>query len=182
MWGQDTFIAKAGGSEVIEQMWAFPDKKGRPCCLIPEATAIFQEMSADFLQQSPNGQYFYTARCYRYERPQAGRYREFTQLGFEYLSPDITVARDSSLALCLGFLDSLGLVYEVDVLARRGLSYYLGGEGFEVRCPQLGAQKQVVGGGAYQQGAGFGIGLERLALALQRQADLFVDLSMAAHA
>lgn len=35
LWSQDTFIDKAGGSEVIAQMWASPDKKGRPCCLIP---------------------------------------------------------------------------------------------------------------------------------------------------
>jgi hypothetical protein len=31
---QDTFIQKAGGSEIIGQMWAFPDKKGRACYLI----------------------------------------------------------------------------------------------------------------------------------------------------
>ncbi|RMU76041.1 tRNA synthetase, s-II [Pseudomonas syringae pv. aptata] len=49
---------------------------------------------------------------------------------------------------------------------KRGLSYYLEGNGFEVRCSRLGAQQQVVGGGAYREGAGFGIGLERLVLAL----------------
>lgn len=31
LWGQDTFIEKAGGSEVIGQMWAFEDKAGRAC-------------------------------------------------------------------------------------------------------------------------------------------------------
>jgi histidyl-tRNA synthetase len=56
----------------------------------------------------------------------------------------------------------------MDVQAKGGLSYYLNGEGFEIRCPVLGAQKQVVGGGANREGAGFGIGLERLALALSR--------------
>ncbi|WP_236002075.1 ATP phosphoribosyltransferase regulatory subunit [Paraburkholderia elongata] len=88
LWGQDTFIQKAGGSEVIGQMWAFPDKKGRPCCLIPEATALFQERSKELLGQQTERMLFYVARCYRYERPQAGRYREFSQLGFEYLCPD----------------------------------------------------------------------------------------------
>ena len=52
---------------------------------------------------------------------------------------------------------------------RRGLSYYLDREGFEIRCPALGAQQQVVGASAYREGAGFGIGLERLVLALQAQ-------------
>ena len=45
LWGQDTFIEKTGGSEIIGQMWAFDDKAGRKCCLIPEATALFQELS-----------------------------------------------------------------------------------------------------------------------------------------
>lgn len=109
--------------------------------------------------------FFYVARCYRYERPQAGRYREFTQLGLEILSADPAQALQRSQAICTGFLDSLGLDYELNLAVKRGLSYYLEGNGFEVRCPALGAQQQVVGGGAYREGAGFGIGLERLVLA-----------------
>ncbi len=69
----------------------------------------------------------------------------------------------------MGFFDSLGLRYELDDSARRGLSYYLNGRGFEIRCTELGAQQQVVGGGTYQQGAGFGIGAERLLLAMTAQ-------------
>ncbi|WP_211251764.1 ATP phosphoribosyltransferase regulatory subunit [Andreprevotia chitinilytica] len=167
LWQQDTYVTKAGGSEIIDQMWAFADKKGRPCCLIPEATAIFQERAKTFLDGNKEGLFFYIARCYRYERPQAGRYREFTQLGFEYLSPDPAAARSYSFDLCRKFLDALGLDYEADESTRRGLTYYLGGDGFEIRSPVLGAQKQVAGGGAYAEGAGFGIGLERLALAIQ---------------
>ncbi len=147
-------------------MWAFSDKGGRPCCLIPEATALFQERHDALLGTRAEAMFFYVARCYRYERPQAGRYREFTQLGLEILSPTPTLALQRSQALCIGFLDSLGLEYELNPLVKRGLSYYLDGQGFEVRCPRLGAQQQVVGGGAYREGAGFGIGLERLALAL----------------
>ncbi len=150
-------------------MWTFQDKKNRAVCLIPEATAIFQERCKELLAGKREAMFFYVARCYRYERPQSGRYREFTQLGFEYLAPEPIRALEKSRELCVQFLDSLGLSYEVDAQAKRGLSYYLNGEGFEIRCPVLGAQKQVVGGGAYREGAGFGIGLERLALALSRQ-------------
>lgn len=169
LWGQDTFIQKAGGSEVIGQMWAFPDKKGRPCCLIPEATALFQERSKELLGRQTERMVFYVARCYRYERPQAGRYREFSQLGFEYLCPDPQRANARSLEIVAGFLDSFGLRYELDSAARRGLSYYLNGMGFEIRCTELGAQQQIVGGGAYREGAGFGIGAERLLLAMVAQ-------------
>ncbi len=150
-------------------MWAFADKKGRPCCLIPEATALFQERCGELLGQQRERRLFYVARCYRYERPQAGRYREFSQLGFEYLCPAPEQASRRSLEIAIGFFDSLGLKYEVNDAVRRGLSYYLNGQGFEIRCTELGAQQQVVGGGAYREGAGFGIGAERLLLAMAAQ-------------
>ena len=169
LWSQDTFVEKAGGSEIIGQMWAFPDKKGRPCCLIPEATALFQERCQELLEGRRERMLFYVARCYRYERPQAGRYREFVQLGFEYLCPDPERALVRSRELAAGFLDSLGLRYALDPAAKRGLSYYLNGQGFEIRCNELGAQKQVAGGGAYREGAGFGLGAERLLLAMGMQ-------------
>jgi len=91
---------------------------------------------------------FYIARCYRYERPQAGRYREFSQRGFEYLCRDPGLAVKRSQEIVIAFFDSLGLSYEIDGAARRGLSYYLNGQGFEIRCTELGTQQQVVGGGA----------------------------------
>jgi histidyl-tRNA synthetase len=169
LWSQDTFIEKAGGSEVIGQMWAFADKKGRPCCLIPEATALFQERCDALLEGRRERLLFYVARCYRYERPQAGRYREFVQLGFEWLCADPREAAVRCRQLATGFLDALGVRYQVDSAARRGLSYYLDGKGFEIRCAELGAQQQVVGGGAYREGAGFGIGAERLLLAMAAQ-------------
>jgi histidyl-tRNA synthetase len=169
LWSQDTFVQKAGGSEIIGQMWAFPDKKGRPCCLIPEVTALFQERCQELLERRKERMLFYVARCYRYERPQAGRYREFVQLGFEYLCPNPQRALLRSREIGAGFLDSLGLGYAFDIAAKRGLSYYLNGEGFEIRCPELGAQQQVAGGGAYREGAGFGIGAERLLLAMGMQ-------------
>lgn len=150
-------------------MWAFPDKKGRACCLIPEATALFQERSSELLGRQRERMFLYVARCYRYERPQAGRYREFSQLGFEYLCRNPASALKRSQEIALGFFDSLGLRYALDDSVRRGLSYYLNGRGFEIRCVELGAQQQVVGGGAYREGAGFAIGAERLLLAMAAQ-------------
>ena len=170
LWSQDTFVEKAGGSEILGQMWTFPDKKGRECCLIPEVTALFQEQCQMLLERRRERRLFYVARCYRYERPQAGRYREFTQLGFECLSTDPKDACMQSLNIAQGFLQNLGVRYELDAMARRGLSYYLEAQGFELRCLELGAQQQVAGGGAYREGAGFAIGAERLLLALKAQA------------
>jgi histidyl-tRNA synthetase len=90
-------------------------------------------------------------------------------LGFEYLCSNPELALRRSQELALGFFDALGLRYEVDSAVKRGLSYYLNGQGFEIRCSELGAQQQVVGGGAYREGAGFGIGVERLLLAMKAQ-------------
>ena len=42
LWEQQTFIDK-GGPEIVEQMYAFCDKKGRPICLVPEITGLIQE-------------------------------------------------------------------------------------------------------------------------------------------
>ena len=43
-----------------------------------------------------------------------------------------------------------------------GLDYYKEGKGFEISCDKLGAQKQVCGGGSYEGGVGFALGLDRL--------------------
>lgn len=89
IWEQRTFIEKAD-PEIIGQMWAFDDKGGRPV-LIPEVTGLVQELwRDDWSKRMKNRRIFYTSRCYRYERPQAGRYREFTQFGIELLgdAPD----------------------------------------------------------------------------------------------
>jgi histidyl-tRNA synthetase len=54
--------------------------------------------------------------------------------------------------------------YEVNLDVTRGLDYYKEGKGFEIACPELGAAKQICGGGEYDGGAGFAIGLDRLML------------------
>lgn len=162
---QETFVRKAG-PEVLGQMYTFEDKGGRPICLIPEVTGVVQRLWADgyFNATRKPVRLFYVSRCYRYERPQQGRYREFTQVGIEVLGPNPD--REACLGLLLQCLDAVGLRdYVVNNAVKRGLAYYTE-DGFEVECPTLGAQKQVAGGGRYAEGIGWAIGLERLLLAL----------------
>jgi histidyl-tRNA synthetase len=150
------------GTEVLAQMYVFPDKKGRQLCLRPEGTATCQLLARSQFLQQKDVRLWYEARCWRYERPQAGRYREFTQFGVEILNP--TRDYDQYLA-ALGvemvrmFTDNIALSENV----QRGLAYYVSG-GFEVSCLALGAQKQVLGGGRYDEGVGFAIGVDRLML------------------
>ncbi len=148
-------------------MYAFADKKGRPICLIPEATALIQEAWRARPCIQP-WRVFYVTRCYRYERPQLGRYREFTQVGVELLGGAADDRREVQELLCR-LLDELGVAYELAEGVKRGLAYYVE-DGFEARCRALGAQKQIAGGGRYAEGVGWAIGLERLLLAMDAEA------------
>ena len=146
-------------------MWAFQDKGGRDVCLIPEATGLIQELWRDKWQgMGKPMKLFYVSRCYRYERPQAGRYREFTQFGVEYLGGSSPTDRSEVVDLLRTCLDAAGVDYVLNDAVKRGLTYYVE-EGFEAECAKLGAQKQIAGGGRYAEGIGWAIGLERLLLA-----------------
>lgn len=167
LWEQQTFISK-GGPEIVQQMYAFQDKKQRPICLIPEVTGLVQETYKAQWSKRARGpkRVLYVARCYRYERPQAGRYREFTQVGIELLGGTAPSDRAEVEGLLVDALDLAGVRYELDREVKRGLGYYVE-DGFEARCSALGAQQQVAGGGRYAEGIGWAIGLDRLLLALE---------------
>lgn len=165
---QQIFIDKAG-EEVLNQMYTFKDKKGRPLCLIPEVTAVVQEWYKNNKQslKQPT-KVFYVNRCYRYEKPQAGRYREFTQFGVEILGNKTNSQKEELLDVLKQCLDLFSISYTLNYSVKRGLSYYTE-DGFEAECSSLGAQKQVAGGGRYSEGIGFGIGVERLMLAQNKE-------------
>lgn len=146
-------------------MWAFQDKGGRDVCLIPEATGLIQELWRDKWRFANKPmKVFYVSRCYRYERPQAGRYREFTQFGVEYLGSKGPEDATEVVELLRRCMDAYGVSWQLNDAVKRGLSYYTE-DGFEAVCEQLGAQKQVAGGGRYAEGIGWAIGLDRLMLA-----------------
>jgi len=155
----DTYKNKMG-SDVENQLYTFQDKKGRDLCLRPEVTATFQQL---YTETEKDQKYWYFEKCWRYERPQKGRYREFYQLGVEIINPskDYTDELTELAETLVRFVTSN---YETNTSAKRGLSYYKDGQGFEITCPELGAQKQVVGGGQYKEGIGFAIGVDRLLL------------------
>jgi histidyl-tRNA synthetase len=164
---QQVFVDKAG-PEILKQMYTFKDKGDRDLCLIPEVTAVVQKWFKEHYKGLKNPtKLFYVSRCYRYEKPQSGRYREFTQFGIEVLGDKYTGGSEDLILVLKTLLISAGLSSEkfaVNPLVKRGLSYYTE-DGFEVECSHLGAQKQIAGGGRYDCGIGFGIGVERLIIA-----------------
>ena len=166
----DTFSKKTG-EELKNQMWIFKDKANRDCCLIPEVTGVLQEMFREkwfYEYKKKPLRIFYVNRCYRYEKPQKGRYREFTQFGIEILGGNdrVQYVEESKRILneVLNKFNNLSFIYNDSV--KRGLGYYQE-NGFEVECKNLGAQKQIAGGGAYAEGVGWAIGVDRLMLALE---------------
>lgn len=70
---------------VQKEMYTFEDKAGRSITLKPEGTApVVRSLIEHKLYSGPMPlKYFYITPCYRYEKPQAGRLREFHQFGIE---------------------------------------------------------------------------------------------------
>lgn len=168
---QETFKGKVG-NENQKMMYEFQDAGGRELCLAPEYTAVIMQLAKTTYRMQKDVKLFYMAECFRGEKPQAGRYRQFTQFGVEIINPSkIPENYPSILAyvfcmakLMIGKITGYPSTCEFNQDAVRGLDYYKEGKGFEITCPQLGAQKQVVGGGEYPGGVGFAIGIDRLLL------------------
>ena len=146
-------------------MYSFPDKENRPICLIPEVTAIIQKLWREEWRSCTSKPYriFYIQRCYRYERPQAGRYREFTQAGVVILGGKPDSDRIDALESLQTCLDQFAIDYRLVQGVKRGLSYYVE-DGFEVEVESLCAQKQFADGVRYTEGIGWAIGVDRLLL------------------
>jgi histidyl-tRNA synthetase len=81
----ELFIRKSG-PEIVDQLYIFQDKAERQLVLRPELTAPVIRFYASELYKLPKPlKIFYFGNCFRYERPQKGRYREFWQFGAELI-------------------------------------------------------------------------------------------------
>ena len=76
---------------VMKEMYTFIDRSNDQLTLRPEGTAgIARAIISNGLTQDLPLKYFYYGPMFRYERPQKGRLRQFTQIGVEvYSKPDI---------------------------------------------------------------------------------------------
>ena len=156
-------FAKKVGEENQNMMYNFKDMGDRNLCLSPEYTAIVQLVGKEKFKYQKDVKLFYIGECIRGERPQAGRYRQFTQFGVEVLNPSKDYMSEL-IEISKKLIEIVTNNYVVNDDATRGLDYYKNGKGFEISCPELGAQKQICGGGEYDGGIGFAIGVDRLML------------------
>ncbi len=97
------------GSDVVgKEMYEFEDRGGRALALRPEGTAPIVRA---FVQHRPPLPWkaWYATPAFRYERPQAGRYRQHHQVGVEALGPEDPDLDVEVIALADRFFRSLGL-------------------------------------------------------------------------
>jgi histidyl-tRNA synthetase len=105
----ELFTAKSGEG-IINEIYSFQDKGGRDLALRPELTAPVMRMYVEKLQMEPKPlKLFYFGNCYRYDRPQKGRYREFMQAGSELIGPDTPEAYAELIAMSYKILQNIGL-------------------------------------------------------------------------
>lgn len=113
---QNSVFARTLGdtSEVVsKEMYNFEDRSGDSVTLRPEFTAsIVRAFISNGLTQSLPLKYFSTGPVFRYDRPQAGRQRQFHQLNFEHLGADGPYTDAEILKLASNILDELGVLQD----------------------------------------------------------------------
>jgi len=158
----EVFQSKVG-PENQKMMYNFKDRGDRDLCLSPEYTAVVMKMSTEVFKFNRDVKMFYIGECFRGENTQAGRWRQFTQFGVEVINPSKDYS-DEMVEIAKKLTELVTKNYEINLDTTRGLDYYKGGKGFEIACPELGSSKQVCGGGSYEGGVGFAMGVDRLLL------------------
>ncbi len=110
----DLFVRGAGEASdlvVKKEMYAFKDKADRDLALRPEGTAsLLRAFIGNRLNMvSMPYKFYYVGPMFRYDRPQAGRYRQHHQFGVEILGEDSYEQDVEVIDLLTEFLRRLGL-------------------------------------------------------------------------
>jgi len=106
-------------TDIVEkEMYTFADRNGQSLSLRPEGTAgVIRAYIQNGLQQESLTRLYYTGPMFRHERPQAGRLRQFHQIGVEALgsaSPALDAEVITMLSDLFDTLDIRGLTLEVN--------------------------------------------------------------------
>jgi histidyl-tRNA synthetase len=96
---------------VTKEMYTFADRKGRSLTLRPEGTAGVMRalVEAGLAQAGRIHKLWYVGPMFRYDRPQAGRYRQFHQWGAECVGSEHPNADVEIILLLVDYLASFGL-------------------------------------------------------------------------
>ena len=96
---------------VQKEMYTFDDKGGRSITLRPEGTAgaVRSFLENGLCNEALPQKVCYLISCYRYEKPQAGRLREFHQFGVECFGTASPLADAEIISLAKSLFDTLGV-------------------------------------------------------------------------
>jgi len=105
----ELFTIKSGEA-IVDELYTFKDKGGRDIALRPELTAPVLRMYVNEMSVSPKPiRLYYFENCFRYERPQKGRFREFWQFGVELIGSDSAQAEAEAIALAAAMVSDIGI-------------------------------------------------------------------------
>ncbi|MGZ4931413.1 MAG: histidine--tRNA ligase [Halobacteriota archaeon] len=111
----DLFTIKSGEA-IQDEIYSFTDRGGRALALRPELTAPVMRMYVNELQSAPKPmKFYYFGDCFRYERPQSGRYRQFWQFGVELIGSALPEADAEVIALSQQMLRSVKLDVDIHI-------------------------------------------------------------------
>lgn len=138
----ELFTLKSGPA-IVKEIYAFKDKGGRDVSLRPELTAPVMRFFVNELNAlSKPLKIYYRGPCFRYERPQSGRYREFYQFGAELIGSDHPEADAEVVALAASIMNKVGLKDKVIRLGHIGI--------FRKLLTELGLNEEEVSGVLHQ--------------------------------
>lgn len=104
------YLKKSGG-ELSSQMFRFEDQGGRDVTLRPEVTASLARLAAEHQRNFPKPlKWFEIGQCFRYEKPQKGRGREFHQFNVDILGEAGAAADAELIALAIETMLAFGFV------------------------------------------------------------------------
>jgi len=104
------------GEGIISEMYAFEDKGKRSISLRPELTAPALRMYVNEGKSLAKPvKWCYFGDCFRYERPQKGRYRQFWQFGAELIDADSALADAEIIMLAYELLRAAGVTFTLKI-------------------------------------------------------------------
>lgn len=106
----ELYRKKNSGGEILGQLYEFTDKGDRAVALRPEVTPTLARMVAARHREYPKPlRWFNVGTCFRYERQQRGRLREFLQFNCDLVGDASAAADAEVIALLIDLLRSFGL-------------------------------------------------------------------------
>ena len=139
------------GDTLTDETFRFTDRQANALALRPEMTTPIARLVSTRMREDPLPlRLSYIAPAYRYEEPQEGRMREFTQAGVELIGWGGVDADAEALFMAVEALDAVGLsdaCFDInDANVADGVLEGLGIEGGErKRCKQLISDRNIVG-------------------------------------